>query len=232
MGKDKKRIQQNRAKKNARLAARKAQRKRQQHRMEGSLFAQLGFTRGQIEHAPIHQVWANREFFELGIGSVFVSRILPDGHLIIGVFLVDVYCLGIKDAFLSALSPREFQEELLAKARLSEPLHEVSPAYARKLIEGSIAYASNLGLEPHDDYEKASVVLGDIDASACQETFVFGHKGKPFYAQGPNHTDSQALAIVTQLRERCGLDGFEFMLESDLVDRPDDEDDQTDLRDL
>ena len=41
--------------------------------------------------------------FELGIGHVIVARALPSGLLGCAYFLLDVFCLGIKDVFYAEI---------------------------------------------------------------------------------------------------------------------------------
>ncbi len=62
--------------------------------------------------APIHECLMPERLFDIGLGSVIVSRRLPNGFIDAAVFLVDVFCLGIKDAFHSRLSPAEYAQRL------------------------------------------------------------------------------------------------------------------------
>lgn len=209
MAKDKKRILRNRAKKKARESARKARAKKSSG--GASRFAHMGCTRGELERSPIHAVYIGDGIFSQGIGHVVVARTLPDGRIAAGVFLVDVYCLGIKDAFLMVQSPLRFGETI------EEIFHEtevksVDPAYALKLLDGAIAYARDLGFEPHPDFRDASVVLGDITTTECDAEFTFGHEGKPFYISGPYHSEATARRIIAQLTTRCGPGGFHYLV--------------------
>lgn len=209
MAKDKRRMAQNRAKKKAREAARK--KRKHQQSGGGGRFAHMGCTRGELERSPVYAAFVGDTVFSQGIGQAIIARKLPDGRMAAGVFLVDVYCLGIKDAFLMVQSPSEFRDTIETQFR-ADDLKSVTPAYARKLIDDSIAYARDLGFEPHPDFRDACVVLGDIDAKECSEAFTFGHEGKPFYVSGPNHSAATARRIVAHLKNRCGPDGFHFMV--------------------
>ncbi len=123
--------------------------------------------------------------FQQGIGHVAISRRTPDGMVAVGAFLLDRYCLGVKDAYFAVLTRLDY--EFRFKEHLSaQKMQAVSPAYARKLVEEAIAYARGLGFEPHEDYDDAAAVLGDIDAAECPETFTFGQDGKPLYISGPH----------------------------------------------
>ena len=138
--------------------------------------------------------------FETGMGYVIVSRHKANGDGEAGVFLLDVWCLGVKNAFFTELAANELEnlhEELFAAAG-KVPL---TPACARKLIEDAVAYARGLGLSPHADFRKATRVLGGIVAAECGETFTFGDPktGKPLYIQGPNDSPAFAQQVMTSL---------------------------------
>ena len=208
MAKDKRRMAQNRARKKAREAARK---KRAKQQSGGGRFAHMGCTRGELERSPVHAAYVGDSVFTQGIGHAIIARRLPDGRIAAGVFLVDIYCLGVKNAFLMVQSSFEFEDTIATRFDAND-LKPVEPAYARKLIDDSIAYARDLGFEPHPDFRDASVVLGDIDPGACREEFTFGHEGKPFYVSGPHHSESTARRIVAHLKNRCGPDGFHYLV--------------------
>ncbi len=204
MAKDKRRIAQNRAKKQARKVARKKQ--RQPQGGGAGRFAHWGCTRAELERSPVHAAYVADTILAQGIGDVIIARNLPDGRIATSHFLIDAYCLGVKDAFITVKSPREFST-LISRSSASSQLAEVTAPYARKLIEDAIAYARDLGFEPHRDFREAAVILGDIDSGECSETFTFGHEGKPLYISGPGDSESFARRIVRQLTHGDGPGG-------------------------
>jgi hypothetical protein len=143
-----------------------------------------------------------------------------------GIFMIDAFCLGVKDAF-AFLRPREvFHEELLPGLGGGTTLRRVEPAYAKKLIVDAIAYARGNGFEPHPDYKLASKVLRDIDETACATEFTFGKDGKPFYIAGPNDTPARSKQIIDTLHRRLGPDGYHYLIPlSPFGAFPDDDDD-------
>ena len=58
---------------------------------------------------PVDQCFISRNWKGRGLAQVVVARQLPDGMSLIGAYLVDVFCLGIKDAFVRRLKPGEIQ---------------------------------------------------------------------------------------------------------------------------
>ncbi|MGH8525045.1 MAG: hypothetical protein ACREXY_12790 [Gammaproteobacteria bacterium] len=181
----------------------------------GRLGALLGFSRdwAAASRAPVVDVLAPCNLFELGMGHVWFSRRLPDGRYAMAGFLVDTFCLGVKNAFYNIMETRQYREALERIFGSTQEGHEQQhPAYARKLVEGAVAYARDLGFDPHFDYRIAKAIFGDVDAAACPVKFVFGQDDKPFYVSGPHDSPSMQRRIVTQLERRCGTDGFHFMI--------------------
>ncbi len=126
-------------------------------------------------------------------------------------FLVDAYCLGIKNAMYRIFEASEYAGAVERIFEATEVRFERQhPAYARKLVEGAVAYARDLGFDPHPDYKIARAIFGDVDASGCPVRFTFGEGGKPFYVSGPDDTPVIQRRILKQLENRCGSDGFHF----------------------
>ena len=158
--------------------------------------------------APIHECLVPDSLFDIGIGNVIVSRRMPNGFIGAAFFLVDVFCLGIKDAFYDVLSPAEYDYRLAGLQH--ETFRAIPPACARKLVEGAEAYARDLGFTPHPDYQRARQIFGDLDATACPTRYVFGKDGKPFFMSGPYDTPAKCRRILDTLTRRCGPEGFHY----------------------
>jgi hypothetical protein len=135
---------------------------------------------------------------------------LPDGRYAVAGMLVDVFCLGIKNALYTIMDAGKYPTFL--DRIQSEPMERQHPSCARKLVEESLAYAKDLGFDPHSDYRIARSIFGDIDATACPVRFTFGHDGKPFYIEGPDDTPAIRRRIMKQLERRCGPGGYHYVL--------------------
>jgi hypothetical protein len=88
----------------------------------------------------------------------------------------------------------------------------MQPACFRKLVEGGVAYAHDLGFNPHVDYDAARQIFGDVQATACPTHFEYGHDGKPFYISGPHETDTQVRNTIEHLDRRLGTGKFDFLV--------------------
>jgi hypothetical protein len=156
--------------------------------------------------------WRSSNLFELGMGYVVVSRFKTPSEAETGAFLIDAQCLGVKDALLERLRAAEHQ-------RLLDSLFSIggrtrlTPACARKLVEDAVAYANQLGFPPHEDFRRACRVLGGIDPNQCDTSFVFGKDGKPLFVQGPADSPEMVRRVMRTLSNRCGADGFDYILQ-------------------
>ena len=160
------------------------------------------------------EAWMTNGLFERGIGYVVIARFKGNGDAEAGVFMVDTWCLGIKNAFLSHLSGEEYESRLLARLYPQPGEGQaLSPACARKLVESAIAYARRLGFQPHADCRQAQRVCGGINADECLQPFTFGKDGKPLYIQGPNDSPDFAALVMAQLRRSCGPEGYHYIME-------------------
>ena len=158
--------------------------------------------------APIHECLVADSLFDIGIGNVIVSRKMPNGFIGAAFFLVDVFCLGIKDTFYEVLSPAEYDYRVSGLQH--ETFRAIHPTCARKFVEGAEAYARDLGFPPHPDYQRARQIFGDLDATVCPTHYVFGRDGKPFFLSGPYDTPARCRRIIDTLTRRCGPEGFHF----------------------
>lgn len=189
----------------------KSTQKRQSHGSGGS--GQSGFSSFRrlltVPKAPIHECWMSTTIFENGMGHVVISRRLVNGDIAFGVFLLDVYCLGVKDCFLSIKSESEYDDfrRLNQDKYIIQTIHQTC---ARKIIEGAVDYANNLGFKPHADFKRDKLILGDIDHTLCPTSFEYGKDGKPFYISGPNDSLERQQQIIKQL-QKLQAGGYNFM---------------------
>jgi hypothetical protein len=153
--------------------------------------------------------------------QVLVARFKATGEAECGVFLVDISCLGVKDAFFTRISGPDYPRFLDRMFRGVPPV-SMTPACARKFVEGAVEYTRRLGIPPHPDYRVAARVLGGIDSSECSETFMYGHEGKPLYVQGPNDSPAFITRVLRALKVSCGPGGYHYLVRADCGVDPND----------
>ncbi len=163
-----------------------------------------------MKKAP--QTFSDPGIFETGIGQVVIVRYKGGDRIEMGVFLVDVFCLGVKNAFFTQCAEAAFDEVMEKIFPGGRSVEEHSAAWGRKLVEEAMEYARKLGFAPHSHYKQAARVMGGINAKDCEETFEFGKDGKPLFIAGPNDDPSRCARIMSALTNKCGKDGFHFLM--------------------
>jgi hypothetical protein len=141
-----------------------------------------------------------------GLGYAIIARRTPQHLIAYGVFLLDVYCLGVKDAFWR-VDAQDAYDHLRKQIAERGGLKRVSPEHLSKLVHCAADYAQSLGIAPHHDFRHTRLLLAGIDPSQCPENFQFGKDGKPFYIAGPFDAPHR----VREIAERVAAAGGHFM---------------------
>jgi len=163
-------------------------------------------------NAPLFECMVSENLFDLGIGHVVVAKMGRTGILGVGAFLLDVYCLGVKDAFFHVCDETEYRERILSRMTRNQKFVPMEGACARTLIEGAVEYARKLGIPPHKDYRLASKLLLNLNSADCSTEFEYGRDGKPLFVAGPNDGPGKCDRILELLRQKCGPDGYNYIL--------------------
>jgi hypothetical protein len=86
---------------------------------------------------PTHEALWPKDLFENGIGWIIVARFKSAGQRVeAGVFLVDVFCLGVKLAAYEICDRLDYIERVRGHYQSDFPMISVEPWCARKLVEG------------------------------------------------------------------------------------------------
>ncbi len=182
---------------------------------------------GAVEHRPVecwvspgwregltvegHPEWPDVEAADpgaAGLVSVLVTREERYGKVRVCGWLVDTWCLGVKDV----VGPR-----VMDRRRAAEFIRSYFSAYqapplaaplelARHLVFGAVAYARSLGFEPARGFQATTDQLGPWTGPSA---IGFGRDGKPFFVQGPN---DDADAILATLERSVGLDNAQYVV--------------------
>jgi hypothetical protein len=164
--------------------------------------------------APIRICAVAERLLADGIGWLVLARTLPSGLVGASFFLIDAWCLGIKDAFFAINAPQRFEDQMIASNE-DQPLVDIDPSVARKLLHDAADYANSFGFAPCRGFAEAEAIFGDIPMATA--TFPFGKDGKPFFIAGPNESPARIRHILDTLAKRVGSGRFEYVVPLDDV---------------
>ena len=192
--------------------ARKAQRRKQvvaQKRRAEVLEASLPARVLRAANAPIQHCFLTESVFDIGMGTLVLARGATPHHISLSSFLIDVFCLGIKDVMFESVESEVF-EMYMDATDVGSPMVSVDPSYARKLLRDLAAWSQSIGFAPHRDFAVVERMFGDVSADASDAIFRFGRDGKPVYIPGPIETAPLIRRRIEQLQKYLGDDGFGF----------------------
>jgi len=120
--------------------------------------------------------YVNADWGKAGIAAIKVLKRVPGGHAM-AAFLIDLWCIGLKDAFgrLDIL-PSEFNKSL-DRARDSMEIARIDPAVALRLIRGSIRFARQNGFRLPPKYDRWVSLLGEVGDCSSADLSDFGIDG-------------------------------------------------------
>jgi hypothetical protein len=182
------------------------------------------------ELAPIAQCLADRNCFQRllssdtvtnddstdidgigGLGLVLVSRTTGYNRFTVCTYLVDYWCLGLKDT----MGPKQFNgnkySEFIETSYTYFPdgYQEISLPQAQAIVFGAIDYAQSLGFSPHHDLAQTRQHLGE---PTTEIKLNFGRSGKPFFISGPYENFRQ---IMDTLEKNVGAGNFDYLIRAD-----------------
>jgi hypothetical protein len=192
--------------------ARKAQRRKQvvtQKRRAEALETSLPARVLRAAHAPIQHCFLTEAIFDVGMGTLVLARGATPHHLALSSFLLDVFCLGVKDVMFESVDSEIFAMYVNA-TNAGSPMVSIDPGDGRKLLRDLAAWSQSIGFAPHRDFAAVEPIFGDVSADASDAVFRFGRGDKPVYIPGPNDTAPLIRRRIAQLQKCLGDDGLGF----------------------
>ena len=157
---------------------------------------------------PIHECLINENWQQTGMTSLMVTRKMPSGNYVIGIYNIDIFCLGVKNAAWNFNMLQKEYDELCDKFEESSGTMVQIPANeAHNIIYGAIDYAQELGFKPHEDFAFAEYILDPNLIDDGIDEIEFGQHGRPSYFTGPYDNVNQILAT---LNKNVGEDNYYF----------------------
>lgn len=143
-----------------------------------------------------------------GLANVLIVRQERASRVTACGFLVDVYCLGVKNAVgpvpMGSGAVAEFSGKFFSA--FDDPPVSVPLELAQAVVHGGVAYAGGLGFPPHPDFD---AVLPYLGTPAGPSPIRFGRNGKPFYVSGPY---DKPRAVVETLEATVGAGNYDYMV--------------------
>jgi len=169
-----------------------------------------------LQHAreyPILGSWLMSGWKKAGITPVVVARQQEPDKVIFAVCMVDLYCLGVKNAYANTdFSQAKFLREL--PRMCSDAPEQCSIELAHEVIYGGLEYAQRYGFQPHRDFtaQMCDQVLDPPATHPRKNHVKFGSKGKPLFISGPNDDERRIKSVINTLMSTAGEGNFHYVV--------------------
>ncbi len=194
---------------------------------------------GRARTLPIAECWISTDWKEAGICSIVVARRHTSGNMTFGMYLLDIFCLGLKNTNY-LFNNSEYEYKALVEKIYSVHDHGKIPidyTLAHNIIFGCIAYSEDLGFKPEKDWAITQMILEEDTEDVELIEVEFGKNGKPYFINGPYDNVQK---VVNTLNKSVGQGNYEMMymlgnlnrFDDDFDDDDDDDDDEDEIQDV
>ncbi len=169
------------------------------------------YVKQRARKLPIVKAYINSDFLDNGIACVVILRQQGGEKYLIGRFMVDIFCLGVKNTLFQMGVPQSDIDSNIVDYynKMGLPYQEYDPTYAQNVIWGAYEYAEDLGFAPpkYSDFDVTQYILDPADEIEFMDV-PFGRDGKPLFFAGPNDNVQK---IRNTLAKKVGVDGYDFV---------------------
>ena len=127
------------------------------------------------------ECWMNSNWREMGMASLFVLGHAGAGQYALAAFLIDIWCVGLKDAWGKADYSRLDFDEMLDRSREGMPMVRIEPDAARRMVAAGIRFARQNGFRLPPDYDRWTAMLGNLGDIGAADLSDFRKDGKLLY---------------------------------------------------
>lgn len=202
------------------MSKKKTKKKAQQQ----TFLSPVNYLKEKARTLEIGKCYMTDDIMEIGEGQVVVTRLHKSGKTSVAIYMVDTYCLGVKDSVFK-LRMDEFElANLLSHISIALGLHEVTYNEAHNMVYGAIAFAEEAGIKPHKNFSWTQYMLEEDTDEIPLIEFEYGKDGKHFLVA---HSNIEANKYLPTLRKNLG-DNFDYVIDDGDSYLDDDEDEAFD----
>lgn len=165
---------------------------------------------------PIYECRINSDWEINKLANIFVARKHTNGNLTVGLYLVDLKCLGVKDAYYFFNISEVEYEELIEKSVGVVDLDHVPYPLVHNIIYAGVEFAEEYGFKPCKEYASVAKYILEEDTEDIELIDIdCGENGKPFYISGPFESEERIKQIIDQLERTAGKGNYDFIYRTD-----------------
>ena len=169
------------------------------------------YIRKRSRTLPIYKCWAMEGWEEIGKTHIIVSRKHVNGNISFCFYLVDIFCLGVKDTFFHFNTEETDLMDRISNENQEVEFKEISYTLAHNIIFSAIEFAEEYGFQPQKDFTRTTRYFLEEDNERVEYMDIeCGRNGKPMYIND-GEDESTAKRIINQLEKTAGKGNFEYI---------------------
>ena len=197
------------------MAAKKKSKKKVQ---QSAKMSPERYMREKVRNLPIGKCYVNADWKQSGMAWIIITRLRPNNHFVVGHFLVDTFCLGVKKAGCNPDLDAYDYKDYIDYYKEKNQWEETSYNEVHNIIYGAISFAEEGGIRPCKDFQLARFLLEEDTEDIPLIEYEYGKDGKHFLFL----KEKQDKAYLHTLEKTLG-DDFKCAVSKDSVDEFDDD---------
>lgn len=186
------------------------------------------FLKERMRSVPIGKCYVSENYEKTGVANVIVSRVHTGGRVSFAVYLMDLWCLGVKECFYHLrVEDYEFKEEVLERSSRMTGIREISYNEAHNLVYGALAFAEEAGIAPCKEFALGQYFLEEDTEDIPLIEYEFGKDGK-YYLMARNELELSTYLPVLKKNLLEDQYGFMILEPNTFFNKDDDDDDDFD----
>jgi tetratricopeptide (TPR) repeat protein len=172
---------------------------------------------------PVHECYLTKGWEECGLVNVIVSRRQPSGNFLMGIYLADLKCLGVKETvYKFNVPPFEYKDTINFMAS-EDNIIPCDYILAHNIVFAAHDYAAEYNIKPDKDFEITRYILdNDEDESVPLMEIPCGDDGVPHLILPEDQVQKYKSALA-KLRSYPGEGNFYYTVIDDEGDEVDDD---------
>ena len=171
------------------------------------------YLREKARQLPIYKCYKGTEHGSIGEMMIVVARQHKQGTITYAGFLLDTWCVGVKNAFWRFSETQEDFEELIDHMRDNlADFEEISYVEAHNWIYGAKDWATNAGIEPCKDFALAKYLLEEDDDNVELIEYDFGKEGEYVLVA---FSQQEANKYIPALDRNLGKGNYQVLIQVD-----------------
>lgn len=160
------------SRKKERQRLKRQQKRRAMHRAEG-----LNPYRRFASQGEVVVCYVNNDWHKQGMAEILALKQVAGGNLAFGAYLVDIWCVGLKDAWGRVNVTQADFTELVDRTREHLEMVRIDPAAAWAIVSGGVRFARQNGFRLPPRYERWTALLGNNAECGAADLSQFGVEG-------------------------------------------------------